>query len=805
MEEVKENTQPDSNAGSNTASAEGLVRVASATEQDNGRLKLPILVAKDLVLFPYMILPVAITDKSSVKLIDDVLSRDKRLGYFLIKEDVGKGDVGETIHPYNLYEFGTLAEVLKMLKLPNGGIQILVQGMARIRLKKIIQRTPYLIAEVEEIPDIPDESSETKALFRSAVSQFMELMKMVPYMPEELQVAVVNISDPVKLAYLIAANLNIPVEERQKLIETSLPREKLKRVNSLINRELQILKLSKKIQTEVEGQIEKIQREHLLREQMRAIQKELGEADEHTIGVIELKDKIEKAKMPKEVQVVALKEVERLSKIPHASPEYTVAHTYVDWLVSLPWAITTTDRIDIRLAKRILDEDHYNLEKVKERILEYLAVRKLKSDIKGPILCFLGPPGVGKTSLGMSIARAMERKFIRLSLGGIRDEAEIRGHRRTYVGALPGRIIQSIKKAESKNPIFMLDEIDKLGADFRGDPSSALLEVLDPEQNHAFLDHYLDVPFDLSKVMFISTANITDTIPPALKDRMEIIELPGYTEEEKIMIAKNFIIPKQLKEHGLISQNLNFDKGAIYKIITSYTREAGLRNLEREIASICRKVAKNIALGKDIKRNISASDISKFLGPEKHFMDFGEKSTAVGIATGLAWTAAGGEVLSIEVTKMPGSKNLMLTGQLGDVMKESAQAALSFIRSRADKYKISDDFFSKSDIHIHIPAGATPKDGPSAGITMTAALYSLLTNKRIKPSTAMTGEITLQGKVLPIGGVKEKILAAKRAGIKNVILPSKNCNDLSELPKEVRKQVKFHFVETIDQMLKLAF
>jgi ATP-dependent Lon protease len=747
-----------------------------------------------------MVLPFTITDEKSIKLIEDAISQERHLAYFLIKESSSN-----IVRPYDLYEYGTEAEVLKMARLPEGSLRILVQGLQRIKLKKIVQRHPYLVAEVEATPESPGDVSTTQSLFKSVSASFLEMIKLAPYIPEELQVIAMNLNDPIRLAYLVASNLNIPPGEKQRLIEANSTQERLERLHILLSRELEFLKIGKKIQTEVQDEIERFQREHYLREQLKAIQRELGEVDERTAEVAELRSKIERARMPADVQEVSLKEVDRLSRIMPATPEYTVARTYIDWLVCLPWSVSTQDRLDLRYAKRILDEDHYDLEKVKQRILEYLAVRKLTYKMKGPILCFLGPPGVGKTSVGMSIAKAMGRKFVRLSLGGIRDEAEIRGHRRTYVGALPGRIIQSMKKAGTNNPLFMLDEIDKLGIDFRGDPAAALLEVLDPEQNHTFEDHYLDVPFDLSKVLFITTANILDPIPPALLDRMEVLELPGYTEEEKLHIAREYIIPKQLKLHGLSAQQLRLSDTTIRRVISSYTQEAGLRNLEREIATICRKVAKDIATGRRKGCVIKTRDLSRLLGPERYILDVAERTQEIGVAIGLAWTGTGGDILFIEATRMPGSKGLTLTGQLGDVMKESAQAALSYIRTRAAQYKIDKQFFNDSDIHIHIPSGAIPKDGPSAGITIAAALYSLLTERSVTPFVAMTGEITLRGKVLPVGGIKEKILAAKRAGIKKIIIPSRNKKDLQELPKDVRKKLSFVFVNTIDQMIRTAF
>jgi ATP-dependent Lon protease len=613
-----------------------------------------------------------------------------------------------------------------------------------------------------------------------------------------------NIKSPAILADLIASNLNISTSEKQGILETFDVRERLTKVHLYLNKEVQVLELGNKIQTQVKEDMDRTQREYYLREQLKAIKKELGELDEHSSEIKDLRERIKKAKMPTEALAAAEKELDRLAKIPPASAEYTVARTYLDWLVELPWSETTGDNLDIDNAQKTLDEDHYDLEKVKKRILEYLAVRKLKADMKGPILCFVGPPGVGKTSLGKSIARTMGRKFIRISLGGVRDEAEIRGHRRTYVGALPGRIIQGIKKAGSNNPIFMLDEVDKIGMDFRGDPSSALLEVLDPEQNFSFSDHYIDVPFDLSKVMFITTANVLDTIPPALRDRMETLELPGYSEDQKKMIAKEFLIPKQINEHGLSLEYIEFQDEAVQVIINSYTREAGVRNLEREIAAICRGVAKDVARGIKEKVMIAPENLHKFLGPVKFFPEVAERTSEPGVATGLAWTPTGGDIIFVEATKMRGEKGLTLTGQLGDVMKESAQAALAYVRSKSKELGIEEDFFAKNDIHIHVPAGAIPKDGPSAGVTMFVALTSLLTNHPVRSDIAMTGEITLRGLVLPVGGIKEKVLAGMRAGIKTIILPKKNEKDLEEIPEHIRNAMNFNFIQRMDEAIELA-
>jgi ATP-dependent Lon protease len=615
---------------------------------------------------------------------------------------------------------------------------------------------------------------------------------------------VMNMEDPRILADLIASNFNISVAEKQEILELIDVKQRLEKVTTILNKELQVLELGSKIQGELKKEMDKNQREYYLREQLKAIQRELGEEDERTVEVNELREKVAKAQMPEDVYQMAQKELDRIAKMPPSAAEYTVSRTYLDWLIELPWSTATEDNLSIDEAQKVLDEDHYDLEKVKKRILEYLAVRSLKPDMKGPILCFAGPPGTGKTSLGKSIARALGRKFIRLSLGGVRDEAEIRGHRRTYVGALPGRIIQGIKKAGSHNPVFMLDEVDKIGADFRGDPSSALLEVLDPEQNFSFSDNYLEVPFDLSHVMFITTANILDTIPPALRDRMEILDLTGYTEEEKLMITKKYLIPRQLEAHGLTTESLQFEDSTLQAIISGYTREAGLRNLEREIATICRGVAKEVAQGNREPVIVQQEMIHSFLGPVKFFSEIAERTAVPGVATGLAWTPTGGDIIFIEATKMKGKKSLTLTGSLGDVMKESAQAALSYIRSNASELSIPEDFFEEHDIHLHVPAGAIPKDGPSAGVTMFTALTSLLTNRPVRNDMAMTGEITLRGLVLPVGGIKEKVLAAKRAGINKVILPKKNENSLEEIPETIKTGMEFYLVDTMDSVIEKA-
>jgi ATP-dependent Lon protease len=761
--------------------------------------ELPILPLRGTVLYPDLILPIMVGRKRSVKLIDDAMDADRIIGVITQKrseiEDPKESD---------LYTVGVAALILRMIRELDGSQRVIVQGISRVRMKEYIQREPYFKARSETIEENFEQGVEIEALMMNLKNLFQRAVELAPYLTAELGTMVSNIKSPSILTDLIASNLNLSTTDKQGILETFDVRERLTRVHLLLNKEVQVLELGNKIQSQVKEDMDRTQREYYLREQMKAIKKELGEMDEHSTEIKELREKIKKAKMPPEVVAAAEKELDRLAKIPPASAEYTVARTYLDWLVELPWSETTADNLDIDNAQKTLDEDHYDLEKVKKRILEYLAVRKLKSDMKGPILCFVGPPGVGKTSLGKSIARTMGRKFIRISLGGVRDEAEIRGHRRTYVGALPGRIIQGIKKAGSNNPIFMLDEVDKIGMDFRGDPSSALLEVLDPEQNFSFSDHYIDVPFDLSKVMFITTANVLDTIPPALRDRMETLELPGYSEDQKMMIAKEFLIPKQINEHGLSSELIEFQDSAVQVIISSYTREAGVRNLEREIAGICRGVAKDVARGVKEKVMISPDLLHKFLGPVKFFPEVAERTSDPGVATGLAWTPTGGDIIFVEATKMRGEKGLTLTGQLGDVMKESAQAALAYVRSKSKDLGIEEDFFEKNDIHIHVPAGAIPKDGPSAGVTMFVALTSLLTNKPVRNDVAMTGEITLRGLVLPVGGIKEKVLAGMRAGIKTIILPKKNEKDLEEIPEHIRTQLNFQFIQRMDEAIELA-
>jgi ATP-dependent Lon protease len=761
--------------------------------------RLPILPIKGTVVFPYLIVPLVVTEQKYARLIDEILMGGKIIGVFAQKNSAVEHPSSE-----DLYQVGTAASILKMLRFPDGSVRFLVQGLSRVKVKNFIQSEARIEAQIEVIEEKAEKSVEVEALVRNVLDLLKKVVDLAPYMSEELQVTAINTDDPSRLADLIASNLNINVAQKQELLETLDTKERLRKVLSHINREVEVLELSRRIQSQTASELGKTQKEYILREQLKAIQRELGEADERTAELDEFKKKIKEAKLPPEALDAAQKELDRLSKMNPAAAEYVVSRTYLDWLVNLPWNKSTADVLDIKKAQKVLDEDHYDLEKVKERILEYLAVRKLKSDMKGPILCFVGPPGVGKTSLGISIARAMGRKFNRISLGGMHDEAEIRGHRRTYIGSLPGRVIQGIRRAGSNNPVFMLDEVDKVGQDFRGDPASALLEVLDPEQNSTFSDHYLDVAFDLSKVMFITTANVLDPIPRVLRDRMEVIELPGYTDLEKLQIARRHLLPKELDNHGLKPQNLMFQDDAVKKIIADYTREAGLRNLDREIATICRKVAKMIASGERKKVEITPGNVEQFLGPTKFFQEMVQRTPTVGVVPGVAWTQTGGELMFVEATKMKGKKSLTLTGYMGEVMKESVQTALSYIRSTGKKLGIREDFFDRYDIHVHVPAGAIPKDGPSAGITMATAIASLLTERPIRPHLAMTGELTLRGQILPIGGLKEKSLAAYRAGVETLIVPKENQKDLMEIPEEIKRKVKFVFVETMDQVLEAA-
>jgi ATP-dependent Lon protease len=762
---------------------------------------LPVLPVRDIVVFPYMILPLFVGREMSIKSIDHALSTN-RMVVLVTQKDLNI----ESPTPDDLYSMGTVGIIMRMLKLPDGRVKILVQGVSKARVLSFTQTEPFYRAAIEKIADQkPEEMTiEIEAIVRTVKEQLDKVVSLGKTILPDIMVVVENLEDPGRLADLVASNLGLKTEQAQEVLEIIDPIARLKRVSDILSREIELLIVQQKIQTEARGEIDKTQREYFLREQLKAIQKELGEIDERAEEINEFRKKIEEARMSEKVMKEAEKQLKRLAKMHPDSAEAATVRTYLEWMVEIPWSKATKDKLDIKAAEKVLNKDHYDLEKVKERILEYLSVRKLKEKMKGPILCFIGPPGVGKTSLGKSIARALGREFVRMSLGGVRDEAEIRGHRRTYVGALPGRIIQGIKQAGTNNPVFMLDEVDKIGMDFRGDPSSALLEVLDPEQNNAFVDHYLGVPFDLSRVMFITTGNLVDTIPGPLRDRMEIIYLSGYTAEEKLGIAKNYLVPKQLEEHGITKKVLEITDPALLQIISHYTREAGVRNLEREIANLCRKVAKRIAEGEQKKFIVAPRNIHKFLGVAKFLPEEEMEKDEVGVSTGLAWTETGGDIIYVEATTMKGKGGLTLTGQLGDVMKESAQAALSYVRSRAKGLGIGDDVFSRTDLHIHVPAGAIPKDGPSAGITMATAIASALTGKPVNKGVAMTGEVTLRGRVLPIGGLKEKTLAAKRMGIRRVIIPSRNKKDLEDIPKYIKKDMEFIYADTMDDVLKVA-
>jgi ATP-dependent Lon protease len=770
---------------------------------NNQEFKLPeeigILAIRNAVVFPGTVAPLAVGREKSKALLKDIKPNETVIGILTQrKPDTDKPEF------VDLYKTGTAATVLKILRAPQGAVSIFVHGIARFEVIEPTTTEPYLKARVRLLKGEIKATKRLQAIMVSVRQTANRVIALSPNVPDEVSALLEEIEDPSALADYLAANISLKTEERQKLLEELDPGKRLERISLALASQLEVLELSHKIQGRVQESVEKSQREYFLQEQLKAIQSELGKDDSRAEEIKQLTENIKKAKMPEKMRAEAIRELDRLSKMPPASPEYSVIRTYLDFACELPWSIATQDNIDIRRAEVILNHDHYDLKKVKKRILEFLAVRKLNPTGKSPILCFIGPPGVGKTSLGKSIARAMGRKFIRISLGGIRDEADIRGHRRTYIGALPGRILQELRKTGSKNPVFMLDELDKIGADFRGDPASALLEVLDPEQNNSFTDHYLDQPFDLSNVMFIGTANYAEPIPPALHDRMEIIELPGYTETEKLHIAEKYLVPRQLSEHGLNRQMLNIKKEAIVSIIRNYTREAGVRNLERNIASVCRAVATDIAKNKKKQATIAAADLAKILGPTQYESELALRAGIPGVATALAYTPVGGEILFIESASMPGKGNLQLTGHIGDVMKESAQTAFSIVKANAKKLQIDDKQFSKYDYHIHVPAGAVPKDGPSAGTAMFTSLASLLLQKPVRPDAAMTGEITLRGLVLPIGGLKEKILAAKQAGIKTVILPARNKKDLPEVPKEAKKGLQFKFVKNTNEVLKIA-
>ena len=762
---------------------------------------LPLIPVRDVVVFPYMVLPLFITREKSIKSLEEALSKD-RLVFLVAQKNLSEEDPS----PKDLYRVGTVALIMRMLKLPDGKIKVLVQGLSKASMKEVLRTKPHLHVRVQIVKDpfVTEITLETEALMRNIREQLERIVSYGKLVSPDLMFILDSVDDPGRLADLVASNLDLTVEKAQEILEIFDPIHRLKALNEVLGKEVQVLTMQAKIQSQAKDEISKSQREYFLREQMRAIRSELGEVDERTEEIKQLRKKIKQAKMPKEVQKEAYKELDRLDQMHPDAADASIVRTYLDWLVEMPWSRSTVDSLDLRKAKRVLDEDHYNLEKVKDRILEFLSVRKLKKKMKGPILCFVGPPGVGKTSLGKSIARALRRKFVRISLGGIHDEAEIRGHRRTYVGAMPGRILQSIKQSGSNNPVFMMDEVDKIGVDFRGDPASALLEVLDPEQNTAFSDHYLNIPFDLSRVMFITTANLTDPIPSALKDRMEIINLPGYTDVEKLKIARTFLLPRQMEENGISSKMLDVSDQAILQMISQYTQEAGLRNLERELASVCRKIARKVAEGKKEKTQINAKNLHRFLGPPYFLPDEEQEKNEIGVATGLAWTESGGEILHVEASTTPGKGALILTGHLGEVMKESAQAALTYARSKGSVYKIKPNLYNEREIHIHVPSGAIPKDGPSAGITMAVAMISSLAGIPIKKDVAMTGEITLRGRVLPIGGLKEKALAALRNHIKQVVIPYQNEKDLNDLPPYVRKKINFVPVRHMDEVLKVA-
>ncbi|MGC8840348.1 MAG: endopeptidase La [Candidatus Sumerlaeaceae bacterium] len=760
--------------------------------------ELPVLPLDQFVLFPAMVAPIIVGEEKSKELINEVVSGPRLVGVFTKKIDAPDANNFD-----NIYHVGTAAKIVKMVRTPDGIVRVLLHGIARIRIVEPLATTPYLKARVEELREEPTDDIETQALVRS-IQALLGKAVQLSAMPEELATAVMNLTDPGRLADLVATNLPLKIPELIELLSLTSVRERIRKVHYLLTREMQVLELGTKIRSQVKSELDKTQREYYLREQLKAIRKELGEDETTSREIEELQERVKQKALPQHAREVAEKELNRLRLMQPASPEYTVTRTYLDWILELPWLESTEDTLDIKRAKRILDEDHYDLDKIKERILEYLSVRKLKNDMKGPILCFVGPPGVGKTSLGRSIARAVGRKFVRIALGGMRDEAEIRGHRRTYIGAMPGRIIKAIKSAGANNPVLMLDEIDKLGSDYRGDPAAALLEVLDPEQNNSFVDNYLDIPFDLSNVMFITTANHIDPVPGPLRDRMEVIELPGYSLGEKLQIAKRYIIPKQIENNGLRPEQCRITDSAVIRIIDDYTREAGLRNLEREIAAVCRKVARRVAETPDFRMRVTPRNLSSLLGPPRYYSETAQRMGLPGVAVGLAWTPTGGEILFIEASLTPGSGRFTLTGQLGEVMRESAQAALTYLRANATRWQIPDELFSQRDIHIHVPAGAVPKDGPSAGITICTALASLLTNRLVKDYLAMTGEITLKGNVLPVGGIKEKVLAAARAKIQEIILPERNMNDLDELPPEIREKLQFHPVKHVQEVLDLA-
>ena len=763
--------------------------------------QLPVLPLKDTVVFPDSVLPLAIGQERSVRLVDAAVAGN-RLVALVASRDPEIEQPGWD----DLYEVGTAAVVQKMIRVPDGSLRILVQGIRRIRLIDRIGDEPYLVGRFLEIPDVYEETTQTQALSQNVQSLFARLIGLVPYLPEELALAAANVEDPSALCHLVASTLRLKIEEKQQLLEQDEVEKRLRSVLVILNRELEVAELGSKIQNQVASEMESSQREYFLRQQLKAIQEELGEGDPEQAEVNELRDRANEVKLPEEARKAVDRELARLERLPAASAEYGVIRTYLDWILSLPWDKETKDNLDLEQARKVLDADHFDLDKVKERIIEHLAVSKLKEgDLSGPILCFVGPPGVGKTSLGQSIARTLGRKFVRISVGGVRDESEIRGHRRTYIGAMPGTIIRALRDAETINPVFLIDEIDKMGADWRGDPASAMLEVLDPEQHSSFRDHYLDLPFDLSKILFICTANQLETIPPPLLDRMDVIQLSGYTEEEKLGIAKKYLVPKQLKAHGLKRSQLTFTVKGLRTIIREYTREAGVRQIERQLAAMCRKAARRIAEGEIEKMSTDEKLVHEWLGPRRFVADVRKRTSEPGVATGLAVTSVGGDVLFIEATAYPGSGSLKVTGQLGEVMQESAQAAHSWVRTHSVELGIDPQWFGENDVHIHVPAGAVPKDGPSAGVTMATAIASVATGKPVSDQVAMTGEITLSGQVLPIGGLREKVLAASRADIPKVIFPRENEPDLEELPEEIRKELEFIPVDWIEEVLQVAF
>jgi ATP-dependent Lon protease len=760
----------------------------------------PVLPLKEMVVFPESMSPLAIGQERSVKLVEDVVSGDRVVALVTVRDTEADPPGWD-----DLYEVGTAALVQKMIRVPDGTLRILVQGLKRIRVENRVGEEPYLVAEVAEVPDVVEESRELEALTRNVQSLFGRIIGLVPYLPEELQLAAANVDNPSALSHLVASTLRIKTEEKQRLLSLADVKERLREISVILNRELEVFELGTKIQSQVQSEMEKGQREFFLRQQLKAIQDELGEGDPDQAEIAELRKRLDEIELPEDARKAAERELARLERLPPAAAEYGVIRTYLEWILTLPWTQQTADDLDLRRARRILDEDHYDLDKVKERIVEYLAVSKLKNDVSGPILCFVGPPGVGKTSLGQSIARTLGRKFVRISVGGVRDEAEIRGHRRTYIGAMPGTILRALRDAESRNPVFLIDEIDKMGADFRGDPASAMLEVLDPEQHSSFRDHYLDLPFDLSKVLFICTANQLETVPPPLLDRMDVIQLSGYTEEEKLGIAKRYLVPKQLEAHGLDRGQVRFGDRVLRLAIREYTREAGVRSLERQIAALCRKAATQVAKGKAKKIRLDEARVREWLGPRRFSGEVRRRTAEPGVATGLAVTAVGGDVLFVEATGYPGKGRLTVTGQLGEVMQESAQAALSWVRSHAGELGLDPAWFADHDVHVHVPAGAVPKDGPSAGITMATAIVSLVRGRPVSDEVAMTGEITLTGQVLPVGGIREKVLAAQRAGIGRVVLPSENEPELEELPPETREAVQFVLADSLEEVLGAAF